>query len=72
MKINAMTVDQYKDTGGPLKSNAAGEKTSLLIARLAEILDQLEPQWNDNYVRQRVDRHIALLISFSLNSFDEP
>ena len=71
MKINAMTVDQYKDTGGPLKSNAAGEKTSLLIARLAEILDQLEPQWNDNYhsiwarirrptFRQYYNRHFGI------------
>ena len=49
MKINAMVIDQYKDVGQHIwESYAAGEKTAPMIVRLAEILDVLEPQGNDN------------------------
>ena len=68
MKINAMIIDQYKDGGGPMSSYSAGEKTAPLIIRLAEILDKLEPQRDDNLhtiwvkarrptFRQYYDRH---------------
>ena len=74
MKINAMVIDQYKDSGGPLKSNTAGPNTATLIVRFAEILDQLEPQGIDNFhtiwvktrrptFRQYYDRHYG---------YDEP
>lgn len=48
MKINAMVIDQFKNSCGPMKSFAAGKKTASLIIRLAEILDVLEPQGDDN------------------------
>ncbi|MBO4868629.1 MAG: hypothetical protein J5585_02830 [Clostridia bacterium] len=74
MKINAMVIDLYKDSGGPLKSNTAGPNTAALIVRFAEILDQLEPQGIDNFhtiwvkahrpkFRQYYDRHYG---------YDEP
>ena len=49
MGINAMGINRYKNVQrGWWKSFAAGEKTAPLIIRLAEILDQMEPQGDDN------------------------
>lgn len=48
MKINAMQIDCYKSIRRWDEAFEAGEKTTPQIIKLAEILDQLEPQGDDN------------------------
>ena len=43
-----MIIDRIKDINHGWESFAAGEKTAPLIIRLAEILDEMEPQGDDN------------------------
>ena len=47
MKFNAMEIEAYRHGGSPFVSYAAGVKTKPMLIRLAEILDQLEPQGED-------------------------
>lgn len=49
MQFNAMKIDHLKSLAGhDWEAFAAGEKTAPLIIRLAEILDELEPQGDDD------------------------
>ena len=47
MSFNALNIVPFVETGFRFESYEAGEKTKPLIVRLAEILDQLEPQGMD-------------------------
>ena len=48
MRINAMVIDRYKESGRRWESLNAGTKTKPMIIHLADTLDQLEPQGDDN------------------------
>ena len=48
MRINTLNIEQYIRNGFRFEPYEAGEKTKPLIAHLAAILDQLEPQGDDN------------------------
>lgn len=48
MKYNAMEIDVYQHSRSLFKSYAAGASTKPMLIRLAKILDQLEPQGDDN------------------------
>ena len=48
MRFNALCIERYVGTVTALSPFEAGEKTKGMIARLAEILDQLVPQGDDN------------------------
>lgn len=49
MKLNAQDINCYLRATDEWRSFKASEHTELLIKKLAEILDQLEPQGIDNY-----------------------
>ena len=48
MEFSAMYIDRYCWPGNRDLSYEAGEKTAAMIIRLSKILDQLEPQGDDN------------------------
>lgn len=58
MKYNALEIEAYRHVGSPFVSYAAGVRTKPMLIRLAAILDQLEPQREDNLhtIWVKVDR----------------
>ncbi len=48
MKINALTIDHYKLNNRSWEAFEADDNTRIMIKKLADILDDLEPQGNDH------------------------
>ena len=48
MRFNELNIEKYIGFGDRWKAIDAGEQTKPLIIQLADILDQLEPQGDDN------------------------
>ena len=48
MRFNELDIEKYIGSGDHWKAFESGEQTKQMIIHLAEILDQLEPQGEDN------------------------